>query len=69
MLTNCIDVPTATAPDISTLKPTNDKPYSADYATDDEGNDTVPTWSEPNARYGGEVKDIFPNGVGLLVSI
>ena len=46
------DVPTATAPDISTLKP--DKPYSADYAIDDEGNDTVPTWNEPNARYGGE---------------
>jgi hypothetical protein len=55
-------IPTATAPDISTLKP--DKPYSADYATDDEGNDTVPTWSEPNPRYGGEIKDVFPAGVG-----
>ena len=51
------DVPTATAPDISTLKP--DKPYSADYAIDDEGNDTVPTWNEPNARYGGESKSCF----------
>ena len=54
-------VPTATAPDISTLKP--DKPYSADYAIDDEGNDTVPTWSEPNPRYGGEEKDVYPEGV------
>jgi len=68
------DVPTATAPPIKSMRdnygPTNEKAgflngavgptksKDADYATN------RPKWSEPNARYGGEVKDKYANQKG-----
>jgi hypothetical protein len=68
------DVPTATAPPIKSMRdnygPTNEKAgflngavgptksKNADYATE------RPKWSEPNARYGGEVKDKYANQKG-----
>ena len=53
-------VPTATAPDTASL---SDRISDADYAEDTSGTDTRPTWSEPNARYGGETKDTYPDSI------
>ena len=55
-------IPTASAPDLTVVFP--DKYSSANYATDEDGGDSVVYWREPNPRYGGETKDVFPAGVG-----
>ncbi len=49
-------VPTATAPDTASL---SDRISDADYAEDEQGADTRPTWEEPNPRYGGETDGTF----------
>lgn len=54
-------VPTATAPTVSSVKP--DRYDKTTYALDEKGEDTTEYWEEPNPRYGGETKDVYPEGV------
>lgn len=54
-------VPTATATYTSSVR--EDRYSAADYAIDDDSNDTRPTWEEPNPRYGGETAGTYPDGV------
>jgi len=53
-------IPTASAPEVSSVK--TDRYSDATYAEKD-GEDSIQYWEEPNPRYGGETKNIFPDGV------